>query len=216
MIKLNPQTTCTFTFQRVSSKEIKDVMKKLNRKKAQRYDEIPTSFIKDDTDILAKPLVSLINRCLENSPLPSAEKCAKITPAHNCKERSLLDNYRPISILLVLSKVFERVVHRNRTQFIAFEGVESSVQVISCGVPQGSILGSLLFVLVINYIDIHLERCEIILYADDTVIYYADRTCERIEEHLNNDMEQISNWLVQNNLVINFKCSDGVCSLWYS
>ena len=64
---------------------------------------------------------------------------------------------------------------------------------MSCGVPQGSILGPLLFVLLINDIDLHLKRCEIILYADDTVIYYADKTCERIEEQLNNDMGQISN-----------------------
>ena len=53
----------------------------------------------------------------------------------------------------------------NRTQFVAFEGVETSVQPISCGVPQGSILDPLLFVLLINDIDIHLKRCEIILYA---------------------------------------------------
>ena len=58
----------------------------------------------------------------------------------------------------------------NRSQFVAFEGVESLTQIISCGVPQGSILGPLLFVL-INDIHLHLRRCEIILYADDTVIY---------------------------------------------
>jgi hypothetical protein len=86
-------------------------MKKLNRKKAQGYDKIPTSFIKDGADILAKPLASLMNRCLENSLFPSAEKCAKITPIYMSEERSLLDNYWPISILPVLSKGFERVVH---------------------------------------------------------------------------------------------------------
>ncbi len=108
--KLNSRN-CTFKFQKVSSKEIKDVMKKLNRKKAQGYDEIPTSFTKDGANILAEPLASLINRCLENSLFPSAEKCAKITPIYKSEERSLLDNYRPISILPVLSKVFERVIH---------------------------------------------------------------------------------------------------------
>ena len=109
--KLNPQN-CTFTFQRVSSKEIKDIMRKLNRKKAQGYDEIPTSFIKDGADILADPLASLINRCLANSRFPSAEKCSKVIPVYKSEERSFLDNYRPISILPVLSKVFERVVHQ--------------------------------------------------------------------------------------------------------
>ena len=98
--KLNPQN-CTFTFQRVSSKEIKDIMRKLNRKKAQGYDEIPTSFVKDGADILAGPLASLINRCLANSRFPSAEKCSKVIPVYKSEERSLLDNYRPISILPV-------------------------------------------------------------------------------------------------------------------
>ena len=53
--------------------------------------------------------------------------------------------------------------------------------------------------------------CEIILYADDTVIYYADKTCEKIEEQLNHDMEQIFNWFVQNNLVMNLKRSKTEC-----
>ena len=101
----------------------------------------------------------------------------------------------------------------NSTKFVAFEGVESLVPPISCGVPQGSILGPLLFVLLIND-DIHLKRCDIILYAEDTVIYCADRTGERIEEHLNNDMKQVSNWLVQNNLVINLKRSKKECVLY--
>ena len=64
--KLNPQN-CTFTFQSVSSEEIKNITTKLNRKKAQGYDEIPASFIKDGADILADPLASRINRCLANS-----------------------------------------------------------------------------------------------------------------------------------------------------
>ncbi len=250
---------------------------------------------------MAEPLASLINRCLENSLFPSAEKCAKITPIYKSEERSLLDNYRPISILPVLSKVFEHVIHRqlytyleqndllsknqfgfrtksstqhavmklsdsirqnmdkglmtgavfvdlrkafdtvdharllwkltiygirneellwfedylfNRTQIVAFDGIESLIQPISRGMPQGSILGPLLFVLLINDIDIHLKCCEIILYADDTVIYYADKTCEKIEEQLNHDMEQISNWFVQNNLVMNLKRSKMECVLY--
>ncbi len=102
----------------------------------------------------------------------------------------------------------------NRTQFVAFDGIESLVQPISRGVPQGLILGPLLFVLLINDIDIHLKYCEIILYADDTVIYYADKTCEKIEEKPNHDMAQISNWFVQNNLVMNLKRSKTECVLY--
>ena len=97
----------------------------------------------------------------------------------------------------------------NRTQFVAFDGIESLVQPISRGVPQGSILGPLLLVPLINDIDIHMKCCEIILYADDTVIYY--------EEQLNHVMEQISNWFVQKQLGNESQAfKDGVCPLWYS
>ena len=75
--KLNPRN-CTFEFRRVSSKEIKDVMKILNRKKAQGYDEIPTSFIKDGADILAEPLTTLINRCLKNPSFHQKKNARKL------------------------------------------------------------------------------------------------------------------------------------------
>ena len=96
----------------INSIEIKNVIKKLGWKKAQGYDDVPTSLIIDGADIIAQPLKSLINRCLKNSLFPSAEKCAKIIPIYKCDERSLMDNYRPISVLPVLSKMFERVVHQ--------------------------------------------------------------------------------------------------------
>ena len=59
------------------------ITKKLNRKKAQGYDEITTSFMKDGADMLAEPPASLINRCLQNSLFLSTEKCAKITLIHH-------------------------------------------------------------------------------------------------------------------------------------
>ena len=76
------------------------------------YDEIPTSLLIDGVDFIAEPLSDLINRCLENSLFPTAEKFATIIPIYKADERTHLDNYRPISILPVLSKVFELVVQQ--------------------------------------------------------------------------------------------------------
>jgi hypothetical protein len=76
------------------------------------YDEIPTSLLIDGVDFIAEPLSDLINRFLENSLFPTAEKFATIIPIYKADERTHLDNYRPISILPVLSKVFERVVQQ--------------------------------------------------------------------------------------------------------
>ena len=49
--------------------------------------------------------------------------------------------------------------------------------------------------------------------ADDSVLYVADKKCEEIEKKLNSDLEQIANWLIKNNLVVNLKKSKTHCVL---
>ena len=71
------------------------------------------------------------------------------------------------------------------------------------GVPEGSILGPLLFILFTNDINLSLHECESIIYADDTVLQTYGRTVEDIEEKLNVDMSCISTWCSRNKLCIN-------------
>ena len=84
----------------------------------------------------------------------------------------------------------------DKKQYVYFDGVKSLTQSVSCGVPQGSILGPLLFTLLINEFDLQINHCEIILYADDAVVYCADKSCENIESQLNIDIDQVAQWLV--------------------
>jgi hypothetical protein len=70
------------------------------------------------------------------------------------------------------------------------------------GVPQGSILGPLLFVLFINDLPNGTVRCDILMYADDTVIFFSKDTSE-IERVLNTELELIHNWLHLNKLFLN-------------
>ena len=94
----------------------------------------------------------------------------------------------------------------NRNHFVSFHGVPSEVCSISCGVPQGSILGPLLFVLLINDLEFQLKYSQIILYADDAVIYFADKDISIIRERLNADLEYISNRFWDNNLKSKTEC----------
>ena len=80
-----------------------------------------------------------------------------------------------------------------RTQKVVMNGISSDAANIGAGVPQGSILGLLLFLFFIN--DIVLDiRSNIILFADDTTIYMIVDEAYRAAEILNSDMEQIQQW----------------------
>ena len=102
----------------------------------------------------------------------------------------------------------------DRKQFVQFDRVKSETQSVSCGIFQGSILGILLFILLSNDIDLQLKHCEIILYADDAVIYCANKNCENIESQLKIDIGQIAEWLTINNLVANLKRTKTECVLF--
>ena len=93
----------------------------------------------------------------------------------------------------------------NRKQFVCYDGMKSELETVSCGVFQGSILGPLMFVLLINDIESQLCKCDIILYADDAVMFTSGKTKDQIEQALICDIQSISKWLRINNLVLNFK-----------
>ena len=70
-----------------------------------------------------------------------------------------------------------------------------------CGVPQGSILGPLLFLLYANDMP-QAVKCEILLYADDTCLIYTHKDVSVIQERLNQDFNELCDWFVDNKLSI--------------
>ena len=93
----------------------------------------------------------------------------------------------------------------NRYQYVHYDGVESDREPVQCGVPQGSILGPLLFVLQIDNLVKSVKNCSIQMYVDDTVIYTSDSDISAIEQTLTSEMNNISRWLYKNRLIINLK-----------
>ena len=79
--------------------------------------------------------------------------------------------------------------------------VFSDPALVTCGVPQGSILGPLLFLLYVNDIPQSVE-CELLLYADDTCLIFQHKKVEVIENSLNKDFANLCDWFVDNRLSI--------------
>ena len=96
-------------------------------------------------------------------------------------------------------KLFESYLS-DREQVTFVNGVMSSSKRIVCGVPQGSILGPLLFLLYINDLPDCLEKSTPCLYADDTQIFSSAKDCEELNAKLNHDLHNVSQWLVKNKL----------------
>ena len=81
----------------------------------------------------------------------------------------------------------------------------TSNQPFFSGVSQGSILGSLLFIVFYNDFVDQLTNSSVLKYADDTVIYFPGKDIETIERALSQDLELIAEYFNQNELVINLK-----------
>ena len=281
-----------FHFEDVTELMVSKFLKKLKRKCATGVDGIPTCFLKDTIYNIVRPLTHIINLSLKTGTFPDKLKVARVSPIFKSGAKDSFDNYRPISILPTLSRIFEKCIytqlithlesnkllsdhqygfrsHRStehaaafftdeirrakdrgnltgavyidlskafdtishasipnklpkygivgvtqqwftsylfsRMQHVSYSGVISSAQPIYCGVPQGSILGPLLFLLHFNDAIESTSTCKMLIYADDTVLFYSNPNIEVIQKCLEIDFNSLSNWLIDNELIMNTK-----------
>jgi retron-type reverse transcriptase len=95
----------------------------------------------------------------------------------------------------------------NRQQYVEYNGAYSSYNSIKCGVPQGSILGPLLFLIYINDLCNASNIVELILFADDTNIFFSHNNLPLLMNIINSEMNKLSEWFRANKLSINAKKS---------
>ena len=101
----------------------------------------------------------------------------------------------------VLSVSWFRSYLCDRKQFVQINSVLSDPGLVTCGVPQGSILGPLLFLIYVNDMSISVDAdCKLVLYADDSAIFFAHKDPHVISQKLGSVLKQCSEWLVDNKL----------------
>jgi len=300
-IKRNASANCsqfkiyndkTLFFSPVSEQEVYEIIMSLNKNATPGIDKITVSDLQELVLLISSPLTKMINKCLSDGIFPESLKKAYIIPIHKQGKKDECGNYRPISILNSLSKVFEKVINlkirnfiqntigfdENQYGFLEKSGTESAIAAtleqiydaldegyyvgavfidltkafdvvnhskllerlddlgirgisndllksyltnrsqcvkinnvcsnelnIKTGVPQGSLLGPLLYLLYIMNIPKHKMISSYNIYADDTNLIAKSKTLDELEKTINKDLRLLSEWLDLSELAINVK-----------
>ena len=92
-----------------------------------------------------------------------------------------------------------------RKQFVSINGQDSPMKLISCGVPQGSLLGPLLFILYINDLQNSSQILSFICFADDTNLFLSHRNPNTLLNLMNNELQLVQSWIHANKLSLNIE-----------
>ena len=248
------------------------IVNTLDIAKASKQSDIPTKILKQNSDYFAEYFYENINQCVSKSIFPSDLKLADVTPVYKKKSKNSKDNYRPVSILSNISKIYERYIYDQIQLFFdsllskyqhcvitliekwrksvdnggpfgalltdiskAFDclphelliaKLDASLKLIHSylsnrkrrvkindtycywseilfGVPQGSILGPLLFNIFICDMFYFLEDFDIVNYADDSTPYCAGKSAESVVNNLEQSSTILFKWLNNNYMKVN-------------
>ena len=105
-------------FTKVNDDIILNIINKLPNKNSCGFDNLSTKIIKALKDSLIKPLTLIINQILNAGVFPPQLKIAKVIPILKKDDNKMFNNYRPISLLPVLSKVVEKVISSQINDFL--------------------------------------------------------------------------------------------------
>ena len=277
-----------FSFKTTTDHEFQSQINTLNPKKAAVENDIPAKILIASNDISSIFLTKIYNESKDDQIFPGTLKNADVIPIHKKDERTSKENYRPVSLLPLISKLFERDMYNQILSYIdkylspylfgfrkghsteqclnvmierwkkalderkyvgavltdlskAFDclnhelliakleayGFEtdalsfiynylskrnqrtkinssySSWREIKYGVPQGSILGPLLFNIFINDIFLFIENTKITIYADDNTPYAIESNINNLIESLENDTNILLAWFKMNEMKSN-------------
>ena len=272
--------------------EVEELCKGLEPGKGMGWDGISPRVIKAVSRELAAPLSRLYNYCMREGYYPPCFKVARIVPIFKAEDPTKFSNYRPVSVLPVLSQIFERILKvrltgffdkhkvivpgqygfrnkhstamaildmvekvraawdrkdlalgvfidlkkafdtvdhkilirklehygvrgdavkllesylRDRTQYVSYGGFESERGHVECGVPQGSVLGPLFFIIYVNDMVRASPGLDLVLFADDTSKFARGKDPVELFGKVNRGLEELSKWFRCNKLTLNLK-----------
>ena len=101
----------------------------------------------------------------------------------------------------------------NHNQYVSINGYESGLAALNCGVPQGSVLGPLLFLLYINDLNQAIKFCKVHHFADDTNLLCLSNSIKKLNKLVNADLKHLVNWLNANKISLNVNKTKRNCNL---
>ena len=118
----------TFTLKRTTYDAVKKEINNFKNDCSTGFDTIPVTYLKPASEYIASPITNIINNCINTNSFPKMWKIVRILPIPKVKVPTKPSDYRPISVLAVLSKVFKRVILNQVKQFIDKHEVYQSTQ----------------------------------------------------------------------------------------
>ena len=123
-----PSVTKSFFYETITPEEVLTQICQLNIAKASGPENIPNKFYRLIGPIIAPYLSNIFNNCYNNETYPSVLKHAKVTPIHKSGRKDIASNYRPISILSAISKIFEKLLYSRLEKFFSLNNVITKQQ----------------------------------------------------------------------------------------
>ena len=112
------KATGPFVFQKVAPDTIEKEVRNLNPKKATTKKNIPPKILKSNSNVCVEPLTKIFNDCIDKSTFPDELKCADVTSPPKNGPANNKTNFRPISVLPSVSKIFERIMDKQIVSYI--------------------------------------------------------------------------------------------------
>ena len=100
-----------FKLQPTNSNKVFSLLNKLDKSKATSLDKISARFVRECADLICVPICDIFNESISQGIFPDDWKYARVTPLYKQGDRGDVNNYRPISVIKIVAKVFQRIVY---------------------------------------------------------------------------------------------------------